>query len=223
MPEFNPAQTMRPSGMEFIRQCLILSALILPCFWSSPAGATPVLPTSYTATPGEGIIQGGLYNYFDDTGRQLIDGSYGANAWSANVGNGIGYEWVGWQVADPVFTFQFSGPVNISQVGIDFSRTESSMIFLPNTVSIGGTDFTVAMDAIPDASHGTLFFNGLWNGTTLTINLMDCSPNDWLFVDEISFDILPVPEPSVLVLLTGGFGWLATRSRRAGMARHANG
>ena len=207
--------------MEFIRKWLILSALVLPCLWNSPADAVPVVPTGYTATPGEGTAQGGFYNYFDDTGRQLIDGSYGANNWSANLGNGIAYEWVGWKLADPVITFQFSGLVTITQVGIDFNRAESSQIFLPSTVSIGSTDFTVAPDAIPDASHGTLFFNGLWSGTTLTIKLVDSSSSDWIFVDEICFNAATVPEPSALMLLTIGLGWLTLRLRRTGAASDA--
>jgi len=202
--------------MKFVRECLISSALVLPVFGSSPAGATPLVPISYTATPGEGIAQGGTYNYFDDTGRQLIDGIYGVNDWSANLGNGNAYEWVGWRFADPVITFQFSGPVTVNQVGIDFNRAEEStaLIFLPGTVSIGGTDFTVASDAIPNDTRGTLFFNGSWSGTTLTINLVHANPNTWIFVDEMTFDGVVIPEPSVFMLLTGGLGLLLLRVRR---------
>lgn len=217
IPGFNLKETMMTKGVKFVRECLILSALVLPVFWSSPVGATPVVPISYTAMPGEGIAQGGTYNYFDDTGGQLTDGIYGLNDWSVNLGYGNAYEWVGWRVADPVITFQFSGPVNINQVGIDFNRSEvPELIFLPNTVSIGGTDFTVAADAIPDDSRGTLFFNGSWSGTTLTINLADSNPSDWIFVDEITFnnDVTMVPEPSVFMLLTGGLGLLMLRVKR---------
>ena len=206
-------------GMELVREGLILSVLVLLGFRNSPAGATPLVPTSYTATPGEGITQGGTYDYFDDTGRQLIDGIYGVNDWSANLGNGNAYEWVGWRFADPQITFQFSGPVTISQVGIDFNRTEEStaFIFLPGTVSIGSTDFTVAPDAIPNDTRGTVFFNGSWSGTTLTIDLAHSNPNTWIFVDEITFDGVVVPEPSVFMLLIGGLGMLALllgRTRR---------
>ena len=202
----------------FVRKWLVLSALFLPLISGLPTGASPVLPTNYIATPGEGIAQGGFNNYFDETGGQLTDGILGVNDWSANLGNGIAYEWVGWRVADPVISFQFSGPATITQVGIDFNRAESSLIFLPSTVSIGSTDFTVAPDAIADASHGTLFFNGLWSGTTLTINLVDCSSNDWVFVDEISFNTATVPEPSALVLLSIGLGCLTLRLRRTNTA-----
>jgi hypothetical protein len=212
----NPKETIMKRGLELVRECLILSALVLPLFWSSPAGAISLVPTSYTATPGEGIAQGGYYNYFDETGNQLTDGSYGVNDCSANLGNGPAYEWVGWRVANPVINFQFSRPVTINQVGIDFNMTESNLIFLPPTVTIGGTDFTVAPNAIPDDTRGTLFFNGSWTGTTLTVDLSDCNPNHWIFVDEITFNgVQCVPEPSVFGLLTGGLGLLILRVRRS--------
>jgi hypothetical protein len=205
----NPTETMMNRGMEFVRKFLVLFALVLPLFWSSSAAATSLVPTNYVATPGEGTAQGGYYNYFDDTGHQLTDGIYGVNDWSANLGNGIAYEWVGWRVADPTITFQFFAPVTINQVGVDFNRTESDLIFLPSTVVIGGTDFTVNPNAIPDDTRGTLFFNGSWTGTTLTVNLSDCSTSDWIFVDEITFNgVACVPEPSVFAVLTCGLGSL---------------
>ncbi len=216
--KFNPKEIVQQSRSGSVGKYLILSALVLPLCWGLSAGATPVVPTGYTATPGEGIAQGGFYNYFDETGSQLIDENFGADDWTANLGNGIAYEWVGWRVANPVITFQFSGPVTITQVGIDFNRTESSMIFLPNTVSLGSTDFAVAPDAIPDASHGMLFFNGLWTGASLTVILTDCSPSHWTFVDEISFSVEAVPEPSVFMLVAIGIGCVALRLKRAGVA-----
>ena len=211
----NTLHSQMRKGLGFARECLLLSALVLPVLWHSTAVAAALVPASYTATPGEGIAQGGTFNYFDDTGGQLTDGIYGANDWSADLGNGNAYEWVGWTVANPSITFQFSGPVTITQVGIDFNRTEPvGLIFLPNAVTIGSTDFTVAPNAIPDSTRGTLFFDGLWVGNSLTIHLADANPHNWIFVDEITFNVVQVPEPSVLVLLTVGLGWLALRVKR---------
>ncbi len=179
----------------------------------SSANAISVTPTNYVATPGEGIAQGGFYNYFDDTGHQLTDGIYGVNNFAANLGNGIAYEWVGWRVADPVITFQFASPVTINQVGIDFNENTADMIYLPSCVMIDNTDFTVNQSALPDDTRGTLSFNGSWTGSTLTVDLSDCSTSNWIFVDEITFNA--VPEPSAFALLAaGGLGLLILRMRR---------
>jgi hypothetical protein len=189
---------------------LIVCALALAL--CSSANAISVTPTNYVATPGEGIAQGGFYNYFDDTGHQLTDGIYGVNDFSANLGNGIAYEWVGWRVANPVITFQFASPVTINQVGIDFNENTSDMIYLPTTVTIDSSNFTVNPNAIPDDTRGTLLFNGSWTGSTLTVDLSDDCTTDWIFVDEITFKA--VPEPSVLALLAGGLGLLILHMRR---------
>ena len=115
----------------------------------SPAHAqTSVVPSSYTATTGEGLAQGGNFNYFDDRGMQLTDGVTGVNGWTAKMGNGPAYEWVGWKTANPTFTFSFAQNVTIRSVSIGFNRTESAGIFIPPNVTIGGTAFTLAPDAL---------------------------------------------------------------------------
>ncbi len=196
---------------------LLLSACFI-LFLNLDADAEVLVPSSYTATPGEGIAQGGAYNYFDETGSQLIDGIYGANNRHANLRKGPAYEWVGWRVANPIITFYFPEPVTIDQVGINFNRTKcAALIHFPSTVNIGGTDFTVADNAILVGTHGMVDFSGSWTGTTLTVTLTDNDPKRWIFVDEITFDgvaSFAVPEPSALVLAIGALGFLAIRGRR---------
>jgi hypothetical protein len=212
----NLLNSIAKKGMKIVL-CLIFFGGLFACFSSLPADAQSVVPTGYVATPGEGVNQGGIYNYYDDTGNQLTDGIYGANDWSANLGNGPAYEWVGWLVADPVIAFQFSTPVTINQVGIDFNLNQSASILLPTTVTIGGTEFTVDPNAIPNDTRGTLYFNGNWTASSLTVDLMDCNTSDWIFIDEITFSGAAVPEPSVFGLLAGGFGlvMLCLRCRKS--------
>ncbi len=186
---------------------LSLSAL------SSLAGL--VVPTSYTATPGEV----GAYSYFDDTGKQLTDGVTGGNYWAADLGNGPAYEWVGWYTVNPTITFQFDKPVTINTVSIDFNRGEVSGISIPSSVTVGGTPFSLSQDALTDGSRGYLSFNGSWTGSSLTIGLVRRDNyNRWIFMDEVKFDgVSAVPEPSTIIagaLLLVPFGVSAIRYSR---------
>ncbi len=213
-PGLSFGKKLAKRGMKSVRQCLMLSALVFPLFLSSSAVAIFVVPISYAATPGSGTNQGGYYNYFDDTGSQLTDGIYGVNNFAADLGNGPAYEWVGWRYVNPEITFQFSAPETIQQVGIDFNRNEPNYIYLPTTVAINGTDFTVDPNAIPDATRGTLYFDGNWTGSSLTVDLTQANTASWIFVDEMTFNTEVVPEPSAGGLLAGGFGLLILHMKR---------
>ena len=178
--------------------------------------AAVLTPTSYVATRGEGVAQVGSWNYFDETGRQLTDGFRGVDDWTENLGHGIAYEWVAWRKVNPTLTFNFAGVVTIDKVFIDFERWEyRSAIYLPSNVNIGGTDFSLAGDEIPDYTHGTIEFPGAWTGSSLTITLTPRSGGwtfgrYWTFVDEVQFS--GIPEPSAAALIAGlglvGFGAL---------------
>jgi hypothetical protein len=181
--------------------------------------ATPILSTSYTATPGQGKAQSGTYNYFDETGTQLTDGVFGVNDWRADLGNGHAYEWVGWLTVDPTITFAFASPVNITQVLIDFNRSQrGGGISLPSNVNIGGTGFALVGNEIPEATRGGVPFNVNLNGiSSLTITLThNPASRNWVFVDEIQFDDSGVPEPGTFVfaglgLLVAGYARLRRR------------
>lgn len=182
------------------------------------ANASPLLLTSsYTATPGEGVAQGGSMNYFDDTGNQLTDGVYGVDEWHADLGNGEAYEWVAWKTASPTFTFSFDTPVTVESVNIDFNRSDGDGIDLPSSVTIGGTLFSLLPDLIADSTRGTLSFTGSWTGSNLSVTLNDGDVNKWIFVDEVTFNgtLDPVPEPSEWLAVGLGLALLAAwRFRR---------
>ena len=126
---------------------------------SYPAQAQTIISAiSYIATPAEGPGNGAP-SYFDDTGKQLTDGVLGSNQFEADLGNGPAYEWVGGKTVDPTITFDFGQTVTIDSVDIGFNRREQSGIYIPPNVSIGGTAFTLAPDALVDDSRGFLTFN----------------------------------------------------------------
>ena len=190
---------------------------------TQPALATIITPSSYTATPGQGTAQGGGYNYFDDTGSQLTDGVLGGHYWGDNLGNGPAYEWVAWFTIDPVLTFNFGAPVNISQVTIDFNRNGG--ISLPSSVVIGGTSFTLTGNELPSGTRGSLNFAVALNGVnSVQINLSDFNNNNWIFVDEVQFSgsSAATPEPGTLcqlglaMLMAGALRLPRSRKHAAG-------
>lgn len=194
--------------------CIVASAL--------SAVAAPILPVSYTATPGEGQAQGGSLNYFDDTNAQLIDGDLGANNWNANDA----YEWVGWKVAEPSLTFHFAGMVAVNEVRIGFNRNDDSGIYLPSSINIGGDVFAIAANGISDNSRGFLTFTGDWTGPSLSIEISDGDAGRWIFVDEVKFDgvgneAAAVPEPAtgMLFLSAGLLALVGTWKRRSASAK----
>jgi hypothetical protein len=149
----------------------IPAGLIFSALFALPAQAQFVTPASYTATAGEGIAQGGSFNYFDDMGTQLTDNVTGVNNWMANLGNGEAFEWVGWKVAEPSLSFNFASLVNISQVQIGFNRSDDgSGIFLPSTVNIGSNNFSLNNTEINNRERGFLTFEVSFSGTNGSVN-----------------------------------------------------
>ena len=191
------------------RHALVFAALALPL-----SAQIVVVPLNYTATAGQGQAQGGSFNYFDDTGRQLIDGTFGVNDWTANLGQGNAYEWVGWVTVDPTIVFNFSTPVAITAVTIGFSRHWASGIFLPGTVTIGSESFSLTGTELNDFTRADLTFNLAQPvfSNQLTLSLSDGNGNRWIFLDEVQFTA--VPEPPVTWLLVMGCVAIFARVRK---------
>jgi hypothetical protein len=196
--------------------------------------------TGYTLfAPGET----GSYTYFDDTGRQLLDGVTGSNSILAtSVLGRPAYDWIGWRAASQGgANFTFDGrtdpltTVQIETISIGFNRTQSAGIFLPTTVRVGdsffpaGQSFAVSPTAIPDQTRGFLDFDVSALGITgnFYVSLVDGDTNHWIFVDEVRFTYSTVtttpptgssavPEPSTYGLIGAGtlFALVAWRRRR---------
>jgi len=151
------------------------------------ARAQVVFPASYTATPGEGVAQGGVYNYFDETGTQLTDHVLGANDILQDLGKGPAYEWVGWRQADPVLTFQFTNTLPITTVRIGFHHNDGNQTFLPAVVTIGSRSYVLTGNEVTNGTRGFVEFSGYWFTNSLSIALSDTNSTRWIFVDEVEF------------------------------------
>ncbi len=174
------------------------------------------MPTSYSFNP---TISWG---YIDDTGSQLTDGVY------APVEPGVSlttYEWLGWDGSNPSITFNFGSEVSIDQVSLSMAHWTNAAVYLPESIVIGGTAFTVNPADYPNLNHALLTFDIAWTGSSLTIDL-DSSHNRWIFIDEVTFNEGPVqgqgnenrvPEASATLPLVASalVGLFALRRRRA--------
>lgn len=187
------------------------------------AGAThaaTITPLAYTATPGEGQAQGGSYNYFDDGGRQLIDGRFGVNNWQANLGNGNAQEWVGWLRANPTITFDFGSNVSIGGIILGLNRANGAGIHIALSGSLDGEGFSIPANAFADNTRADLTFNFAQPliGSSFTLSLSDGNSGRWLFIDEIQFLEGPgttvVPVPGALAMLVPGLALVGVAARR---------
>lgn len=182
-------------------------AVTTSLFLALPAFAQFVTPTSYTLTEGEGVDEGGSFNYFDDnSGTQLTDNTLGVDNWQ----DGGAYEWVGWRIADPTASFAFAAPVTITQVQIGFNKAEGAGIFLPGNVVINGQLFALTGTELVDNTRGFVNFDVNFSGTTLPLSIADGNVNRWIFVDEVRFvgTGVTVPEPSALALAIPALGMI---------------
>jgi hypothetical protein len=177
------------------------------------ARAQFITPVSYTENSTGST---GEFTYFDTTPpSKLTDGVLGADSWQADLGNGPAAEWVGWDNGViPSLVFTFTGSPTINQVQVGFNRAEDVSIFLPSAVTINGTVFPVAANAIPNDTRAFLDFNGPWTGNTITVNLSDIG-SEYAFVDEVQFaGAAGIPEPQTYATVLGLLTLVAAVWRR---------
>ena len=206
---------MRPH-LSAVLSALVLAAALPVCAQSF------IFPTGYSySTPPEGQAQGGAFDYFDDTHNppgqplgQLTDGIKGGNDWAADLGNGNGQEWVAWSQGNPTITFDFASTVSLQSVTIGFNRGTGG-VALPDSVTIGGTVFTLIGTELADNTRGDLTFSGSWTGNSLDVTLADADTS-FIFVDEVQFLTAAVPEPQWTLAAVGAAlaGFAAWRRRR---------
>ena len=183
-----------------------------------------VAPDSYDMLNGNT----GSYNYWDETyngsgcvtcdnaalsgGRgDLTDGIIATENWfitEAPVGNG---PYVGWTI-DPVITFHWNTPVNITSVTFHFDDSNGAGgVSAPASVTVGGTSFAIA-DPIGSAPFAFVADGLSFSGNDLVVSI--ARNNAWVFLSEVEFNAAPIPEPETYAMLLSGLGLLGFAARR---------
>jgi len=207
-----------------LKQLLLAATFGLVATTPFDTQAVTVTPVGYTVSPPPSV---GFVPVVDETGAQLIDGKLGADSWLTDLGNGAGYEWVGWKENSPAITFDFGASILVESLQIGLCRDEDfGLIGMPIKVQVWVegdfaatlVQFPVVADAISEDTRGWLTFNGSWTGQKLTVGLI-WNNYPWILVDEVKFansQSTGVPDASSsLGLMTLGLATLGF-FRRAG-------
>ena len=173
------------------------------------AEAATITPLSYGYTGGTPAGEPGSYGYDDPLDTKLTDGLTGTT-WG---GDG---SWVGFQHSDSgaaQITFNFASSVTITDVSIDFLRSDAANTELPENVQIASTVFPTTNFPV-DVTKGFVDYSGSWTGSQLVVTL-EHSTDHWVALNEIQFsgsaDSGAVPEPGTVGLALAGLvaviGW----------------
>jgi MYXO-CTERM domain-containing protein len=222
-----------------MKQLIITLAAALT---AASATAAAITPTSYSMPNGNGQASGGQFNYWDlgytgsgNTSQDnavlsgglgdLTDGVVSTLNWfAAENAAGTG-PYVGWRVAaaglaaDPTVTFFFAGAQDIDtiQVHADDSAAAGG-VNLPSQVLItwaGGSLSLAVTDPDAGSQPSWLTFSGLGITNASSVSVQFIHANEWVFVDEVTFDggngTVPLPATWSLVALGLATGWRRRR------------
>ena len=130
--------------------------------------------------------------------------------------------WVGWDVnetngTDPVVTFNFAGVEHINSVTVWVDNTIGyGGVYLPSSVAIDGTSYSIAPDNINPNPRGYTFSNLGIIGSSVDVQFFQSSGYPWVMVGEVSFDSGISETSSWVMMLLGfaGLGIVGYRSAR---------
>ena len=174
------------------------------------ATSATITPISYSYAGGTPAGEPGFGLYDDPATTKLTDGNTG----STFTGDGT---WDGWQFSDSgaaQFKFTFASSVTITSVALDFLRSDGANTQLPDSVTIGFTNFPTA-NFVTDNTQGFVAYSGSWTGSSLLVTL-NHTTSHWIFVNEVQFssDGSAVPEPAPLTLVGMALGGLIFARKR---------
>lgn len=192
-----------------VRTLLTLATLAM----SLPAVsmATTIMPTSYSYTGGTPSGEPGYSLYTDPGMTKLTNGDTGTTAT-------VDGTWVGWQNSDSGaanITFNFASSVTITDVALDFLRSDYANTQLPESVTVGTTNFPTT-NFVVDPQQGFVNYSGSWTGSSLTVTL-NHPTSHWVFINEAQFTVADqssAPEPASLTLVSLALGGLIFGRKR---------
>ena len=114
---------------------------------------------------------------------------------------------------DPVFTMTFNAPV--TSLSVDFGDVKNAFQGSPALFAVETSGEAVSIALAPNTKNGTSTAVGLPAGVT-TIVVVPGTHNDFVAVDNMTYTLVPVPEPTTVAASLAGFGLLAVvlRSRQ---------
>lgn len=192
--------------------CCLSASTLSPISYSMPNGSigasnqTSWEDTIYLPCPGSNCttasaaLSGG-------TGK-LTDGVISTLSWDQQpVGPST---FVGWNQVNPTLTFFFAGSVNIDTVMLHVDDALGrGLVNLPASVTIANQTFIIPADNV-NGSPRWLSFNNLGlTGSSVSITLT--RSNNWMMLDEVTFDGSTAPEPGPFALIAAGIAGLLAR------------